>query len=97
MYGCIITPPVTPTANFGVLFIHNEGFSTMCGHGIIGVTKAVLELGLIKMQEPLTSVKIDTPAGLVNAYARIENRKVKSVYFHNVPSFHCLTFLSDLY
>jgi len=87
MYGCIITPAVTPTAHFGVLFIHNEGFSTMCGHGIIGVTKAVLELGLIKMQEPLTSVKIDTPAGLVSAFARVENRKVKSVYFHNVPSF----------
>lgn len=87
MYGCIITPPVSPSANFGVLFLHNEGFSTMCGHGIIGVTKAVLELGLLKMQEPLTCINIDTPAGLVTAYARVEKGKVRSVYFHNVPSF----------
>jgi len=87
MYGCIITPAVTPTAHFGVLFIHNEGFSTMCGHGIIGITKAILELGLLKMQEPITSVRIDTPAGLVTAFARVKDKKVKSVYFHNVPSF----------
>jgi proline racemase len=87
MYGCLITPAVSPTAHFGVLFLHNEGFSTMCGHGIIGVTKAVLELGMIKMQEPVTSINIDTPAGLVSAYARVEKRKIKSVYFHNVPSF----------
>lgn len=87
MYGCLLTPPVSTTAHFGVLFLHNEGFSTMCGHGIIGVTKAVLELGLVKMQEPLTCINIDTPAGLVSACARVESRKVRSVYFHNVPSF----------
>ncbi len=59
----------------------------MCGHGIIGVTKAVLECGLLQMEEPLTSINIDTPAGLVTANARVENRKIRSVYFHNVPSF----------
>jgi len=87
MYGCIITPAVTDEADFGVLFIHNEGFSTMCGHGIIAVTKVVLETGMLPMQSPETIVKIDTPAGLVTAYARIENKVVRSVYFHNVPSF----------
>ncbi len=87
MYGCIVTPPVSQDADFGVLFIHNEGFSTMCGHAIIGVTKVVLELGLLKKQEPETRIKIDTPAGMVTAYARVENGIVKSVYFHNVPSF----------
>ncbi len=87
MYGCIITPAVTPGADFGVLFLHNEGFSTMCGHGIIGVTKVVLEAGLLPMTAPDTTIKIDTPAGLVTAHARVENDRVQSVYFHNVPSF----------
>jgi len=87
MYGCIITPPFSTEADFGVIFTHNEGYSTMCGHGIIGVTKVVLETGFIKMEEALTTIKIDSPAGLVTAYAKIENQKVQSVYFHNVPSF----------
>ncbi len=87
MYGCIITPAVSPTADFGVIFLHNEGYSTMCGHGIIGVTKVVLEIGLIPMKSPITTVKIDAPAGMITSYARVENNHVKSVYFHNVPSF----------
>jgi len=87
MYGCIITPAVTPGADFGVLFMHNEGFSTMCGHGIIGVTKVALETGMLPMNAPETTVKIDTPAGLVTAHAKVEKGRVKSVYFHNVPSF----------
>jgi len=87
MYGCIITPPVTADADFGVLFTHNEGFSTMCGHGIIAVTKVALETGLIKKSEPNNVIKIDTPAGLIKAYARSSDSKIESVYFHNVPSF----------
>ncbi len=47
MYGCIITDPVTPDGDLGVLFLHNEGFSTMCGHGIIGLAKVGLDTGLI--------------------------------------------------
>ncbi len=87
MYGCVVLPSVTPEADFSVLFLHNEGFSTMCGHGIIGVTKAVLELGLLPREEPITRVLIDTPAGLVTAYARIETGNIECIYFHNVPSF----------
>ncbi|MCI0550742.1 MAG: proline racemase family protein [Anaerolineae bacterium] len=87
MYGCILTPPVTPNADFGILFIHNEGFSTMCGHGIIGITTVVLETGMMQMISPITPIKIDSPAGLITAYAHIENDHVKSVSFHNVPSF----------
>jgi proline racemase len=87
MYGCIITPPCTESADFGVLFLHNEGYSTMCGHGIIAVTKVVLETGMFEMVEPVTTIKIDSPAGLITAHAKIKNKKVESVYFHNVPSF----------
>jgi proline racemase len=87
MYGCVVTPPVTPKADFGVLFMHNEGYSTMCGHGIIGITTVALEAGLVPMTSPETQVKIDTPAGLVTAHARVSEGRVQSVYFHNVPSF----------
>lgn len=87
MYGCILTPPVSPTADFGILFTHNEGYSTMCGHGIIAITKVVLETGMLPMHAPETTVRIDTPAGLVTAYARVAAGQVQSVYFHNVPAF----------
>jgi trans-L-3-hydroxyproline dehydratase len=87
MYGCILTPPVSPEADLGILFMHNEGYSTMCGHGVIGITKVALETGLLPLVEPETMVKIDTPAGLVTAYARVENAQVTSVRFYNVPSF----------
>lgn len=87
MYGCLLTPPVSPGADFGILFTHNEGYSTMCGHGIIGIATVVLETGMFPMMAPETHLNIDTPAGLVTAYARVENEHVKSVYFHNVPSY----------
>ena len=87
MYGCILTEPVTPNADFGVLFIHNEGFSTMCGHGIIGITTVVFETGMMPMTAPTTEIKIDSPAGLITAYAHVEKDHVRSVSFHNVPSF----------
>ena len=87
MYGCIITPPVSRDADFGVLFTHNEGFSTMCGHGIIGVATVALETGILPINSPETTVRIDTPAGLVTAYAKISGNRVTSVRFHNVPSF----------
>jgi trans-L-3-hydroxyproline dehydratase len=87
MYGCLITESVTPDADFGVLFIHNEGFSTMCGHGIIAVAKVLIETGLFEKTEPETTIRIDSPAGLIIAHARISNNNVESVYFINVPSF----------
>jgi proline racemase len=87
MYGCIVTPPVSPEADIGILFMHNEGYSTMCGHGIIGIVKVALETGVLPMTGPETTVRIDTPAGLVTAYARVAGEQVTSVAFHNVASF----------
>ena len=87
MYGCVLTPPVTPGADIGILFMHNEGYSTMCGHGIIAITKVVLETGLISMKAPETTVRIDSPAGLITARARVSGDEVTSVRFQNVPSF----------
>lgn len=87
MYGCLITPPCSDEADFGILFLHNEGYSSMCGHGIIAVAKVVLEARMFPMCEPETVVKIDTPAGLVIARAHVREGKVASVRFRNVPSF----------
>jgi proline racemase len=87
MYGCILTPPMTPDADFGILFIHNEGFSTMCGHGIIGIATVALETAILPVTSPVTTIKISSPAGLITAYAQIENGRVKNVSFRNVPSF----------
>lgn len=87
MYGCIVVPPVTDKAAFGVLFTHNDGFSTMCGHGIIGVATVAVELGLVPVTGPETRVGIDTPAGFVEARVRVDGGRATSVSFVNVPSF----------
>jgi trans-L-3-hydroxyproline dehydratase len=89
MYGAIVTPPVSPEADLGVLFMHNEGYSTMCGHGIIGLVTVLLESGAIPAQGPQTPVTLDTPAGLVRATAHYDaaTRRVSRVSFINVASF----------
>ncbi len=88
MYGCILTPSVTPGADLGVLFMHNEGYSTMCGHGTIGLVTALLETGAIPSKEQHTFITLDTPAGLVRATAHLnDDGHVTSVSFLNVPSF----------
>ena len=87
MYGCIITQPVSEEADFGVIFMHNEGYSSMCGHGIIAVTKVAIESGLVKIVEPRTTIKIESPAGLITTIGHIKNGKVGKVSFQNIPSY----------
>src|SRR5262245_17433837 len=88
MYGCVLTPPVTPGADLGVLFLHNEGYSTMCGHGVIALVTALLDTGGLPARGPQTPVTLDTPAGLVRATAHLRaDGTVERVSFLNVPSF----------
>lgn len=88
MYGCVLTPPVSPEAHFGVIFLHNEGYSTMCGHGVIALVTALLETGAFPAAGPRTPVNLDTPAGLVRATAHIDAQgHVARVTFLNVASF----------
>lgn len=87
MYGCIIVPAVTEDGDFGVLFTHNEGLSSMCGHGIIAVTKVAIETGMIPAENGVKIVKIDSPAGRITAYADIKDGEVEKVRFQNVPCF----------
>jgi len=87
MYGGWIGPPIEPNSDLSVLFLHNEGFSTMCGHGIIALTKVILETGILPSSPRQTTIRIDTPAGQITAVARMNQGRVDSVSFLNVPSF----------
>jgi trans-L-3-hydroxyproline dehydratase len=89
MYGALLTEPVTDGAHAGVLFMHNEGWSTMCGHGIVAVTTIAIERDLIWPGGP--ALVLDSPAGPVEATATVSerdgHRRVSAVRFRNVPSF----------
>ncbi|HJZ83306.1 MAG TPA: proline racemase family protein [Pyrinomonadaceae bacterium] len=85
MYGAIITP--SADADLDVFFLHNEGYSTMCGHAIIALTKLVFETGMVRPEGPAPEITINVPAGKVRARALIEGGKVRATSFQNVPSF----------
>ena len=87
MYGAILTPPVTDGADYGILFMHNEGYSTMCGHGIIAVTTILLETGMYPVEGAAAEIVYDSPAGQIRATAKTDGERVTGVSFVNVPSF----------
>ena len=87
MFGSIITAPCNSEADFGIIFMDGGGYLNMCGHGSIGAVTAAIETGMVKAQEPTTTVKMDTPAGLVTATAKVEGGLVSEVSIVNVPSF----------
>jgi len=100
MYGALFTEPVSPGSHAGVLFMHNEGYSTMCGHGVIAVTTIALERGLLMPGGDGSTIVFDAPAGTIRARARLRRAtedtegtadagavRVESVAFANVPSF----------
>ena len=87
MYGAVLIEPDSPEADLGVIFMHNEGYSTGCGHAVIALTKVLIEMDLIQMTEPETKVKMDVPSGYIESFAKIDNGNVKSIRFQNVPSF----------
>jgi trans-L-3-hydroxyproline dehydratase len=86
MYGCVLTPPERAGSHLGVVFLHNAGYSTMCGHGVLAVARLAVELGLVEATEPDTLVVLDTPAGAVRATVRVRGGRVQAVSFRNVPS-----------
>jgi trans-L-3-hydroxyproline dehydratase len=86
MYGAVVTGPVAAGSDCGVLFLHNEGYSTMCGHGIIALATAAIDHRLFAIQDT-ARIRIDTPAGPVEASANMNDGAVESIAFLNVPSF----------
>jgi len=83
MYGCFVTEPEDDGAHLGVVFFHNAGYSTACGHGTIALVTWAIETGLVEGPE----VIVDVPSGRLSTVARIEDGRVVSVRFRNVPAF----------
>lgn len=82
MYGVVVTP--SSVADFGVVFMHNEGYSTMCGHATIAIAKLAVESEWVTVKEPETHLTIEAPCGTLNAYVEVSTGTVR---FQNVPSF----------
>jgi trans-L-3-hydroxyproline dehydratase len=87
MYGAVLLRSTTPEADYGVVFMTNDGYSTMCGHGIIALATALIETGQFPPQGPETRITFETPAGLVQARASVADGRVRAVRFRNVPAF----------
>ena len=87
MYGCLLLPPERPDSDFGVLFMHNEGYSTMCGHATLAIAKLAVLMQWVDLEEPVTTIRIDAPCGQLTAYCEAKNSQPGQVCFDNVPSF----------
>jgi proline racemase len=87
MSGAILQPPTRPDADWGVLFIEVSGCLPMCGHGTIGVATVLVETGMVPVTEPVTTIRLDTPAGLVTAEVAVEDGTARSVTIRNVASY----------
>ncbi len=87
MSGAILQPPTRPDADYGVLYIEVSGVLPMCGHGTIGVATVLVETGMVEVTEPVTTVRLDTPAGLVSVDVRVEDGEARAVTLTNVPAF----------
>jgi proline racemase len=87
MYGCFVVPPEDAGADLGVVFFHNAGYSTACGHGTIALVTWAIDERIVAVEEPETRVVVDVPSGRLETVARVEGGHVRSVRFRNVPSF----------
>jgi proline racemase len=87
MYGCFVVEPNDTGADLGVVFFHNAGYSTACGHGTIALVTWAIDSGRINAEEPETRVVVDVPSGRLHTVARVENGAVRSVRFRNVPAY----------
>jgi trans-L-3-hydroxyproline dehydratase len=87
LYGGYLTEPVSADADFGVIFLNNMGYSPHCGHGVIALATAALELGWVERKLPETRVGIDAPCGFIEAFVEWDGKRAGNVRFVNVPSF----------
>jgi proline racemase len=87
MYGCHVVPPNDDGADLGVVFFHNAGYSTACGHGTIALVTWALDEGLVERREGENRVVVDVPSGRLETRALVSGGKVRFVTFRNVPAF----------
>ena len=86
MYGCLPVRASHPDADFGVLFMHNAGYSTMCGHAVIALARLAVEQEWVPISEPRTDVTIEAPCGLIRAWAEVKSGRVGKTGFLGVPA-----------
>ena len=87
MYGALLVEPSLPGADLAVLFMHNEGYSTMCGHAVIALGRYAVDQGLVEKREPVTRVAIECPCGMVLADVEVADGRAGAVSFESVPAF----------
>ncbi len=87
MSGAILQPSTRDDCDWGVLYIEVSGCLPMCGHGTIGVATVLVETGMVEVVEPVTTIRLDTPAGLVIARVAVSDGHAESVTLENVPSY----------
>ena len=87
MYGCHVVPPNDDGADLGVVFFHNAGYSTACGHGTIALVTWALDEGVVERQEGANRVVVDVPSGRLETWATVVDGRVRSVRFRNVPAY----------
>lgn len=87
MYGCHVVPPNDDGADLGVVFFHNAGYSTACGHGTIAIVTWALDEGIVERREGENRVVVDVPSGRLETVATVSDGRVRSVCFRNVPAF----------
>lgn len=87
MYGCFVTSPEDHLGDLGVVFFHNAGYSTACGHGTIALVTWALESGRIQVTAERMNLTVDAPSGRLQTEATMAGGRVASVRFRNVPSF----------
>ncbi len=87
MYGCFVTEPHDGGADLGVVFFHNAGYSTACGHGTIALATAAVETGMLPSSEPDTELVLDVPSGRLPVVVRVTDGRVERARFRTVPSF----------
>jgi len=87
MYGCFVVEPNDDGADLGVVFFHNAGYSTACGHGTIALVTWALDEGIVERREGENHVVVDVPSGRLQTWAQVEGGRVRSVRFRNVPAF----------
>lgn len=87
MYGAFVTEPDDGAADLGVVFFHNAGYSTACGHGTIALVTWALESGRLPSADGVREVGVDVPSGRLRTWATVTDGNVTSVRFRNVPAF----------
>ena len=89
MYGALLVQPDHPTAELATLFLHNEGYSTMCGHATLALARYAVDFGLVEPVSPETEVNLQCPCGLVKSFVEYDDNTKSSgrARFHSVPAF----------